>query len=209
MSFTYSVTAWGFEASRASPFRTRWGREGVRTWGFEASRASTSSALRSDLSGFLPASAATESPALVMSPKTARLVRVAMGVLFSSLGAALCKRGAREGAAAAEEGRRRRPAGAVTLGGGAQRAFRGPAEPSGVGYSGGGPRARRGGVRGPRSTATWLFALQPKEPYAGPFHVRKAVSRDGGPAAAYSKVSGFGAAKMRLLRREMRRWLKL
>jgi len=75
MSFTYSVTAWGFEASRAS----------------------TSSALRSDLSGFLPASAATESPALVMSPKTARLVRVAMGVLFSSLGAALCKRGARGG----------------------------------------------------------------------------------------------------------------
>ena len=179
MSFTYSVTAWGFEASRAS----------------------TSSALRSDLSGFLPASAATESPALVMSPKTARLVRVAMGVLFSSLGAALCKRGAREGAAAAEEGRRRRPAGAVTLGGGARRAFRGPAEPSGVGYSGGGPRARRGGVRGPRSTARWLFAKQPKPACARPFRVRKAVSRDGGPAAAYSKVSGFGAAKMRLLRR--------
>ena len=75
MSFTYSVTAWGFEASRAS----------------------TSSALRSDLSGFLPASAATESPALVMSPKTARLVLVAMvesvaarRLLFSRRGARPC-----------------------------------------------------------------------------------------------------------------------
>ena len=67
MSFTYSVTAWGFEASRAS----------------------TSSALRSDLSGFLPASAATESPALVMSPKTARLVRVAMGCAFLVAGRGL------------------------------------------------------------------------------------------------------------------------
>ena len=96
MSFTYSVTAWGFEASRAS----------------------TSSALRSDLSGFLPASAATESPALVMSPKTARLVRVAMGVLFSSLGAALCKRGARGGAAGdGEEKTGDRGAGATTTGG--------------------------------------------------------------------------------------------
>ena len=180
MSFTYSVTAWGFEASRAS----------------------TSSALRSDLSGFLPASAATESPALVMSPKTARLVRVAMGVCFSRRWARPCASAVREeGRRAAEEGRRRRPAGAVTLGGGARRAFRGPAEPSGVGYSGGGPRARRGGVRGPRSTARWLLAFQPKPAYARPFHVRKAVSRDSGPAAAYSEVSGFGAAKMRLLRR--------
>ena len=177
MSFTYSVTAWGFEASRAS----------------------TSSALRSDLSGFLPASAATESPALVMSPKTARLVRVAMGVLFSSLGAALCKRGARGGAAWRRKKASGRPAGAVTLGTGARRAFHGPAEPFSVGYSGGVPRARRGGVRGPRSTATWSFALQPKPAYRGPFHVRKAVSRDSGPAAAYSEVSGFGAAKMRLL----------
>ena len=181
MSFTYSVTAWGFEASRAS----------------------TSSALRSDLSGFLPASAATESPALVMSPKTARLVRVAMGVLFSSLGAALCKRGARGGAAGGRRRASARPAGAVTLGGGARRAFRGPAEPSGVGYSGSAPRARRGGVRGPRSTARWLLAFQPKEPYARPFRVRKAVSRDSGPAAAYSEVSGFGAAKLRLLRRQI------
>ena len=104
------------------------------------------------------ASAATESPALVMSPKTARLVRVAMGVLFSSLGAALCKRGARGGAAGGRRRASARPAGAVTLGGGARRAFRGPAEPSSVGYSGSGPRARRGGVRGPRSTATWSFA---------------------------------------------------
>ena len=107
MSFTYSVTAWGFEASRAS----------------------TSSALRSDLSGFLPASAATESPALVMSPKTARLVRVAMGVLFSSLGAALCKRGARGGAASG--GRR---ASAAACGGGYARGRRtaGVSRPSGA-----------------------------------------------------------------------------
>ena len=181
MSFTYSVTAWGFEASRAS----------------------TSSALRSDLSGFLPASAATESPALVMSPKTARLVRVAMGVLFSSLGAALCKRGARGGAAGGGRRASARPARAVTLGTGARRAFRGPAEPSGVGYSGGGPRARRGGVGGPRSTARWLLAFQPNVACARPFHVRKAVSRDSGPAAAYRRVSGFGAAKLRLLRRQI------
>ena len=128
MSFTYSVTAWGFEASRAS----------------------TSSALRSDLSGFLPASAATESPALVMSPKTARLVRVAMGVLFSSLGAALCKRGARGGAA--EEGRRR-PAGAVTVRGPATRRFRRPERPDGAFRCGGVAVARLGRAAAPCGAA--------------------------------------------------------
>ena len=83
MSFTYSVTAWGFEASRASPFRTRWGREGVRTWGFEASRASTSSALRSDFRVFFVPNAAVESAplraALVMSARGGKRIEWGRG----------------------------------------------------------------------------------------------------------------------------------
>ena len=154
MSFTYSVTAWGFEASRAS----------------------TSSALRSDLSGFLPASAATESPALVMSPKTARLVRVAMGVCFSRRWARPCASAVRE--------KGRRKGGVGGLRGRLRSAVR---RPGGFGVQSGptalfavaaslwrglgAPRRRAG----PRSATRWLLLLTAETLAARPFRSRSPV----------------------------------
>ena len=156
MSFTYSVTAWGFEASRAS----------------------TSSALRSDLSGFLPASAATESPALVMSPKTARLVRVAMGVCFSRRWARPCASAVREEGRRAAEGGRRRPAGAVTVRGrptggfGVQSGATALVAVAASLWRGlGAPRRRAG----PRSATRWLLLLTAETLAARPFRSRSPV----------------------------------